>query len=118
MAAPWQFATDALQQRDDWVALNLDMAQAAYSQGTGAKVPWTTFFANAVHTITDATSPAHIQNGIPITWPSWPNVLEHGDEPSSIEKWGNMSPQLMRQNIGAIQKAWLSMVGRQCGCGK
>jgi hypothetical protein len=77
---------------------------------------WLTPFGDALHTITDSTSPAHMQNGVPIVWPSYPNVFEHGDESNSIETWANMTPALMQQNIAMIQAAYMKVTGKSCGC--
>jgi len=77
---------------------------------------WTRPFADALHTITDSTSPAHMLNGVPIAWPTYPNALEHGDEKNSIETWKNMTPELMQQNIDRIRDAYAAVTGTQCGC--
>ena len=98
MAAPFQSADDALQERDNRIAMNLALAVSRLSPGqprARARAPYTLFLANALHTVTDSTSPAHMDNGVPITWPSLPNVFEHGDESGSIETWDNMTPELM-----------------------
>ncbi len=117
MKAPFQSAADALNERDHWIESNLKAARARLHEGSPVSVVhWEDLFANAAHTITDSTSPAHMQNGVPITWPSWPNALEHGGEPNSIETWDNMTPELMQRNIGTIRAAWGSLTGRSCGC--
>jgi RHS repeat-associated protein len=117
MKAPFQSAADALQERDTWISDNLADARAAYtSPGSTAGVPWTTSFAWALHPITDSTSPAHMQNGSPLTWPTLPNALKHGDLPDSIETWSNMTPDLMKLNIEEIQKAYEKVTGKKCGC--
>jgi len=61
-----------------------------------------------------STSPAHMQDGVPTTWPS--NAFQHGDVPGSIETWNDMTPALLQQNIDAIQKAWEKVTGKKCGC--
>jgi hypothetical protein len=57
-----------------------------------------------------------MQNGIPISWPSAGNWREHGDEANSIERWANMTPELMQKNVAAIQAAWGNLTGQKCGC--
>jgi hypothetical protein len=117
MKAPFQSAADALKERDNWISINLMDARSAFmSPGATAGIPWTTFFAHAVHTITDSTSPAHMEKGSPLTWPTLPNALEHGDEHGSIETWSNMTPELMKLNIAGIQKAYEKVTGNKCGC--
>src|SRR5262249_51936708 len=122
MKAPFQSPEDALKERDNWITTNLAMAQSAYLRasqkipGARASAPWPMFFAYAVHTLTDSTSPAHMQNGVPITWPS--NIAQHGTFPNSLETWTNMTPELMQQNIAAIQNAWQRVTGNGCGCHK
>jgi len=74
--------------------------------------------ASALHAITDSTSPAHMQNGVPISWPLPSNAGKHGDLPNSIETWSNMTPELMQQNIEAIQRAYEQVTGKKCGCQK
>ena len=122
MRAPWQSAQSALQARDAWIAQNLNMAAQEYqlygdtASASNPTDSWLTPFADALHTITDSTSPAHMQSGVPIAWPSYPNVFEHGDESKSIETWANMTPALMQQNIAMIQAAYMKVTGRSCGC--
>jgi hypothetical protein len=118
MKAPFESSSDALQQRDNWISTNLAMAQSSYlnsgnPQPRGA-ADWTMFFAYAVHTITDSTSPAHMQGGNPITWPS--NIPQHGDLPDSVETWKNMTPGIMKLNTDAVQAAWERVTGQKCGC--
>jgi hypothetical protein len=57
-----------------------------------------------------------MQNGIPISWPSLPNAVEHGGSILSMESWDNMTPALMQKNIKAIQKAYQQVTGGKCGC--
>jgi RHS repeat-associated protein len=118
MKAPWQSPEDALNERDQWISSNLTAARTVMNQGqsTVSTVLWEDLFADALHTITDSTSPAHMQNGVPISWPSWSNVPQHGDFPGSIETWDNMTPELMQQNILAIQDAWRKLTGRKDAC--
>ena len=119
MKAPWQSPTDALAERDNWINANLQAAAQLYAHpnnGGTSNIDWESLFANAIHSITDSTSPAHMQNGIPISWPSYPNAFQHGDESGSIETWRNMTPSLLQQNIHNIQKAWERVSGKKCGC--
>jgi RHS repeat-associated protein len=125
MRAPWQTPQSALQERDEWVQTKLNSAAQQYQQygdTTNANNPtdtWTTPFADALHTITDSTSPAHMKNGVPIAWPVLPNALHHGDWPiGDTETWANMTPQLMQQNIDMIRKAFEQVTGHKCGCGQ
>lgn len=119
MKAPWQSPGGALQQRDHWIESNLAAAQARLA-GLNPPVStgqWEDLFANAVHSITDSTSPAHMEDGAPISWPSYPNAFQHGDESGSIETWANMTPALLQKNIKAIRDAWERVSGRKCtGC--
>jgi hypothetical protein len=73
-------------------------------------------FADALHALTDSTSPAHMHNGVPLAWPWYPNMFQHGDQKGSIEKWKNMTPELERQNIELIRKAFERVIGHKCGC--
>jgi hypothetical protein len=116
MKSPFQRAGDAVQARDRWISQQLDFAQRSYAANLSGS--WTSnyaqAFAYATHTMTDSTSPAHMENGVPITWPS--NPRQHGDQSGSIETWADMSPALMRQNITAIQDAWRRVTGKNCDC--
>lgn len=91
----------------------LKKSASVYQEGNGY---WAYFFAIAVHTITDGTSPAQVQNGHPITWPTYPNMFQHGNEKGSIETWTNMTPELMQQNIKMIRDAYKGVTGKNCGC--
>lgn len=118
MKALWQSPGDALNERGHWISSNLTAARTVMNQGQSpvSTVPWEDLFADALHTITDSTSPAHMQNGVPLSWPWGHNMFQHGGEPGSIETWANMTPELMQQNISAIQNAWQKLTGRNCGC--
>jgi RHS repeat-associated protein len=118
MKAPWQSAEDALQERDHWIESNLRAAQVRFSSGNPpvSGVNWEDLFANSVHTSTDSTSPAHMRDGVPISWPLPSNAGKHGDLSNSIETWANMTPELMEQNIQAIQRAYEQVTGKKCGC--
>jgi hypothetical protein len=57
-----------------------------------------------------------MKNGVPIAWPWGRNVLQHGDEKESIETWKSMTPELERQNIDLIRKAYERVTGHKCDC--
>ena len=122
MASPFQSSQDALNAINGYIAQNLNLAAGMYqlygdsASSSNSTDTWLTPFGDALHTITDSTSPAHMQNGVPITWPSYPNVSEHGGWPDSIETWANMTPALMQENIAKIQAAYMKVTGRSCGC--
>jgi RHS repeat-associated protein len=118
MRAPFQSPQAALAERDNWIDSNLQSAKALIQTGPGpmSGAHWEDLFANATHTMTDSTSPAHMNNGVPILWPSRPNVWEHGGETHSIETWANMTPDVMQLNIKMIQQAYERVTGKTCGC--
>lgn len=113
MKAPWQSDAEGLQAIANWTNTTISTATTAYQAGDSS---WLTFFGEALHTITDSSSPAHMQNGKPIGWPTYPNALQHGNEKNSIETWANMTPELMQQNINMIRKAYEQVTGKKCGC--
>lgn len=113
MKAPWQSDAQGLQAIANWTNTTLSNAATAYQAGDSS---WLTLFGEALHTITDSTSPAHMQNGNPIAWPTYPNALQHGDEKDTIEDWNHMTPELMQQNINMIQQAYQQVTGNKCGC--
>lgn len=113
MKAPWQSDVQGLQAIANWTNNALDSAAAAYQAGNSY---WLTFFGEALHTVTDSTSPAHMQNGKPVAWPRYPNALQHGDEKGTIEDWSHMTPEIMQQNIDLIRKAYERVTGNKCGC--
>ena len=119
MKAPLQSPASALNERDNWITSNLNAAALRFSQGPSAisTVGWDQLLADALHTITDSTSPVHMENGVPLSWPWGANALHHGDWPiGDSETWANMTPQLMQQNIDAIRAAWEKVTGKKCGC--
>ena len=127
MASPGQSSQDALNAINGYIAQNLNLATEMYqlygdtASASNPTDTWLTPFGDALHTITDSTSPAHMQNGNPITWPSIPNAFEHGDEGLfgaqwSGEEWDDMTPALMAQNIAMIQAAYMKVTGKSCGC--
>ena len=79
---------------------------------------WIQVFAQATHTMVDSTSAAHMQNGVPLAWPS--NFREHGDLPGTIESEANTTRDIRMQNIKIIRQMWESMTGKKlnCGCDK
>jgi len=122
MKAPWESSQSAIQETANWIQNNLTSAAQMYQQygdtiGMGNPTDsWTTAFGDAVHAMTDSTSPAHRANGIPISWPIYPNAFQHGDERNTVEDWNHMTPQLMQQNIDMIQQAYEQVTGKKCGC--
>jgi len=82
MRAPTQSAEDAIEARNLFIAGSLGVAGLRYDHGGDWKTP----FAQALHTLMDMTSPKHMENGVPIRWPST-NFLRHGDAWSSGENW-------------------------------
>jgi hypothetical protein len=118
MAMSGQSTSDAIQGFNDAVSLEQGLAADRF----GSLDPdWYINYTIAIHALMDFTSPAHIsQSGAPIVWPSFPNVLFHGDEPLSRETWANMTPALMQQNIELIRSAWTQATGNdlKCGCRK
>lgn len=118
MKAPFQSEEAAIKARDHWIDSSLRAAQSLWSHPhqTPSNITWEDLFADALHTITDSTSPAHMQNGLPLTWPSYPNALQHGNFPGTIEDWSHMTPMLLQKNIQAIRDAWKRLTGWECGC--
>lgn len=130
MKAPWESAQEAMQDSNDWIQQNLNLSSQMYQQmgpdtasASNPTISWTTPFCDAIHTITDSTSPMHRNNGIPISWPVLPNALHHGgsdDWPGSWfgsgESWADMTPELMQQNIEMIQAAYEQVTGHRCEC--
>jgi hypothetical protein len=122
MKAPLQSASAAIEARENWVNDNLYWAAKQfgdYGDTSGVDNPtnsWTTPFGDALHTIMDMSSPAHMKNGIPISWPAWGNWNKHGDEKESIETWANMTPELMRQTVNAMRRAYVKVTGQKCEC--
>ena len=125
MKAPGQSAADAVQESTTWVQDNLNSAASMYQQyGDTASLSnptstWTTPFGDALHTITDSTSPMHRNNGTPLSWPMLPNAFHHGGPGNmfgSGETWSDMTPALMQQNIDMIRQAYQQVTGHKCGC--
>ncbi len=82
MKAPWEEDdARALLKISNFVNDNIADAQARYLAGDAF---WLSSFANALHTITDSTSPMHMRNGHPLSWPTYPNALHHGGSSKSI----------------------------------
>gem|GEM_PF-2886046 len=80
---------------------------------------WTTPFGDAIHTMTDATSPMHRKNGIPLSWPMPPNAFHHGGAGNPLasgETWANMTPEHMQQNVQSIRQAYEQVTGKKCRC--
>jgi RHS repeat-associated protein len=111
MKYPFQNSEKALKARDEFIQNSLTDAFAFYDQGGD----WQTSFAQAAHTAMDSTSPVHIRNGEPLAWPWGFNMFQHGDSPFTKENWGNMTPDLMRQNIATIQAMFQNVTGKPCG---
>ena len=122
MASPGQSTQEALNAINGYITQNLNLATELYQlfgdtgSASNPTDSWLTPFGDALHTITDSTSPAHMQNGVPIVWPTLSNAGKHGDLPGSIETWANMNPALMQQNIAMIQAAYMKVTGKSCGC--
>lgn len=125
MKAPWQSPQSAIHDTNEWIQDNLNSASQMYQQfgdtiGMGNPTDtWTTPFGDAVHAMTDATSPMHRQNGMPQSWPWYPNAFHHGGPGNpfgSGESWADMTPDLMQQNLAAIQRAYEQVTGKKCGC--
>lgn len=122
MKASGQSAQSAIQDTNDWIQQNLSAASQMYQQygdtasASNATSTWTTPFGDALHTIMDSTSPAHRRNGMPLSWPTYPNALQHGNEKDTIEDWNHMTPELMQQNINMIRQAYQQVTGNKCGC--
>src|SRR5580700_8212649 len=101
MASPGQSTQEALNAINGYITQNLNLATELYQlfgdtgSASNPTDSWLTPFGDALHTITDSTSPAHMQNGVPIVWPTLSNAGKHGDLPGSIETWANMNPALM-----------------------
>lgn len=78
MKAPFESPQLAIQETNDWIQNNLNSAAQTYQQygdtvGVGNPTDsWTTAFGDAVHAMTDSTSPAHRRGGVPISWPIYP----------------------------------------------
>lgn len=115
MKAPGQGDEDAINARNQFVASQLRLASATFDDGEGWL--WQDPFAQAIHTLMDMTSPLHMRNGRPITWPSG-NAVKHGGILSKAESWETMmkTPGLMEYNLTLIRDAWQSMTGKKCGC--
>jgi uncharacterized protein RhaS with RHS repeats len=110
MRAPGQDPTEAEQMTDAFVDNMLTEAASAYPSGK-----WQRPFARAIHTLTDETSPAHRQQGVPLEW-HYLDFPEHGDGAHSIEDIGSLTDDLMLQNINLIRGAYRKMTGKDCGC--
>ena len=117
MAMPGQSAADAIAGTNDFIADQLDWASMKLDYN---EPDWVINYARAVHAMQDSTSPAHRnEDGIPYVWPSFPNVLYHGDSPLSQETWDQMTPALLAQNIAMARAAWRQLgLQLNCGCGK
>ena len=115
MASPGQSPADAKTGINNFISDQLDISNWAWSNGYDY---YYINFTRAIHAQMDSTSPAHVApNGDPYAWPDFPNVLQHGDEPLSVETWGNMTPELMRKNIDMIRNSWTKMTGQMLNCG-
>lgn len=90
---------------------------AAYDQGGD----WETPLGQAIHTLTDMTSPAHTKYGVPLTWPTPQNFAKHRypswmHDPFEVENWAHMTPALMQENLNLIRGAYSYVTGRKYGC--
>jgi RHS repeat-associated protein len=119
MKSPGQSSQDAIAKRNQFVATSLHSAWAHYESGEPGGGPgWQEPFAQAIHTLMDMTSPLHMKNGQPITWPSGNNFYKHGGGFFGRETWNEMvkTPGLMEYNVTLIRDAWQSMTGSRCQC--
>jgi hypothetical protein len=91
---------------------NMKNATISYAHGDSL---WLDYFAQATHTMVDTTSPAHMQNGVPLEWPR--NFREHGDLPNSTESDSNMTSEIRKQDIQMIRQMWETMTGKKLNCG-
>jgi hypothetical protein len=114
MAMPGQSTADAIQGFNDAVAFEQGVAADRFGW---LDPDWYINHTIAIHALMDSTSPEHVSSdGAPIVWPSFPNMFEHGDLPTSGETWDNMTPALMQRKIDLIRNSWSQVTGQTWKC--
>lgn len=119
MLMPFQSQASALQNRDFFVDQQIILGQILYGDGNSDA---NLHFAQAAHTMQDATSPAHVDsNGNLKTWYIL-NGLVHGSNVFTEEDLNSlMSPENSGRLADAIMNTrnlWMKMTGNKCACQK